>query len=214
MPGVRLGGRLQTHGLGPAAPTGPHRAAPLTRGRRLFAAGILLGLGAAGRPLWAQIALDPPSVTPAAWERFTLRVVNQTDTPTVAVRITLPEAVQVLGVGAPPGFTARLQPATDSSAPSIEWSGGRVDRGAFYEFAFLGRVAPDARPGAELVFPVRLTRASGSTVDWARGGASRAPTVSIRGTTAISPAGAFALAGAATGLAILALVLAVVRRRA
>ncbi len=174
---------------------------------------MLLASSAAVRPLPAQVALDPASVTPAAWERFTLRVVNQTDTPTVAVRITLPEAIQVLGVAAPPGFTARIEPATDSSAPVVEWSGGRVDRGAFYEFTFLGRVAPDARPGAELVFPVRLTRASGSTIEWARGGAGRPPTVSIQGTTAVSAAGAFALAGAATGLAILALVLALVRRR-
>lgn len=165
------------------------------------------------RPLSAQVALVPPSVTPTAWERFTLRVVNQTDTPTVAVRVVVPEAVQVLGVAAPPGFTTRLEPATDTSAPVIEWSGGRIDPGAFYEFAFLGRVAPDARPGSELVFPVRLTRANGSTVNWAPGGAGRAPTVSIQGATAVSAAGAFALAGAATGLAILALVLAVVRRR-
>jgi len=174
---------------------------------------VLLGLGAAVRPAAAQVALDPTSVTPAAWERFTLRVVNQTDTPTVAVRIALPGAIQVLGVAAPPGFAARHEPATGNTAAAIEWSGGRVDRGALYEFAFLGRVAPDARPGAELVFPVRLTRANGSTVDWAPGGAGRAPAVSIQGTTVLSAAGAFALAGAATGLAVLALVLSLVRRR-
>jgi len=174
---------------------------------------MLLASSAAVRPLPGQVALDPPTVTPAAWERFTLRVVNQTDTPTVAVRISLPGAIHVLGVAAPPGFTARLEPATDSAAPAIEWSGGRVDPGAFYEFTFLGRVAPDARPGAELVFPVRITRASGSTVEWAEGGAGRPPVVSIQGTTMISAAGAFALAGAAVGLSILALVLTMVRRR-
>ncbi len=164
--------------------------------------------------LTAQVVLDPPSVTPAAFERFAFRVVNQSDTPTVALRVTIPEAVQVLGVGAPPGWTARLQPASDTAAPVIEWSGGRVDAGGFTEFTFLGRVAADARPGSELVFPVRLTRASGSTVDWAWGSEGRPPTVAIRGTAAISPAGAFALAGAAMGLAILALVLALTRRRA
>lgn len=174
---------------------------------------MLLALGAAYRPLAAQIALDPPSVTPAAWARFTLRVVNQTDTPTVALQMTIPEAIQVLGLASPQGFTARLQPATDSSAPVIEWSGGGIERGAFVEFGFLGRVAPDARPGSELVFPVRLTRANGSTVDWVRGGAGQPPVVTIQGTTAISASGAFALAGAAVGLAILALVLALARRR-
>lgn len=152
-------------------------------------------------------------MTPAAWERFTLRVVNQTDTPTVAVRITLPEAIQVLGVAAASGFTARVEPATDHSAPVIEWSGGHLDRGGLVEFAFLGRVAPDARPGAELVFPVQITRANGSTVEWVRGGAGQPPVATVEGTTAISASGAFALAGAATGIAILALVLALVRRR-
>jgi hypothetical protein len=171
-------------------------------------------VGALVRPLPGQVALDPTIVTPAAWERFTLRVVNQTDTPTVAVRITLPGAIQVLGVAAPAGFTARLQPATDSAAAALEWSGGRVDPGSFYEFTFLGRVEPNARPGAELTFPVRLTRASGSTVEWARGGAGRAPTATVQGTTAVSASGAFALAGAAVGLSILALVFALVRRRA
>jgi hypothetical protein len=159
------------------------------------------------------VALDPPTVTPAAWERFSLRVVNQTDTPTVSVRIALPEAIQVLGVASPAGFSARVEPATDHAAPAIEWSGGRVDRGALVEFTFLGRVAPDARPGAQLVFPVRVTRANGSTVEWTRGGAGQPPVVTIQGTTAISASGAFALAGAAVGLSILALVLALVGRR-
>lgn len=163
--------------------------------------------------LAAQVVLDPPSVTPAAFERFAFRVVNQSDTPTVALRVTIPEAVQVLGVGAPPGWMARLQPATDAAAPIIEWAGGRIDPGGFTEFAFLGRVAADARPGSELIFPVRLTRANGSSVDWAWGGEGRPPTVTIRGTAVVSPAGAFALAGGAVGLAILALVLALTRRR-
>ncbi len=174
--------------------------------------GLALGAAAPGI-LPAQVVLDPPSVTPAAFERFAFRVANQSDTPTVAVRVTVPEAIQVLGVGAPPGWTAQLRPASDTAAPVIEWSGGQVAPGAFYEFTFLGRVAADARPGSELIFPVRLTRAGGSTVDWAWGGAGRPPTVAIRGTAIVSPAGAFALAGAAVGLSILALVLALVRRR-
>lgn len=188
----------------------------MTIRRRSWAAiltGLALGAAAPG-VLPAQVALDPASVTPAAFERFGLRVVNQTDTPTVGVRVTLPEAIQLLGVNAPAGWTAALKPATDSAAPVIEWSGGQVARGGFTEFAFLGRVAPDAKPGSELVFPVRLTRANGATVDWAAGGAGRPPTVAIRGTTVVSSSGAFALAGAATGIAILALVLALVRRRA
>jgi uncharacterized protein YcnI len=157
--------------------------------------------------------LVPPSVTPASWERFALRVVNQTDTPTVVVRVTVPAVVQILGVGAPPGWSARLIASSDTSAAAIEWSGGRLERGGFDEFAFLGRVAGDARPGAQLIFPVHLRRAGGSSITWAAGGNGPPPVVAVRGAAMISPAGAFALAGAALGLAVLALALALVRRR-
>jgi uncharacterized protein YcnI len=174
--------------------------------------GLVLG-AAAPHLLPAQVALDPRSVTPAAFARFAIQVVNQSDTPAVGVRVTVPEAIQVLGVNAPAGWTVALTPATDSAAPVIQWSGGRLERGAFDEFAFLGRVAADAKPGSELIFPVRLTRANGATADWAWGGDARPPTVAIVGVTSVSSAGAFALAGAATGLAILALVLALTRRR-
>lgn len=177
-----------------------------------FLTGLVLGAAAPG-VLPAQVAMDPRSVTPAAFERFALRVVNQSDTPTVLVRVIVPEAIQVLGVNAPAGWTAHLTPATDSAAPVIEWSGGSLVRGGYEDFAFLGRVAADARPGSELVFPVRLTGTGGATVDWAAGGAGRPPTIAIEGTAVVSSAGAFALAGAATGLSILALVLALARRR-
>jgi uncharacterized protein YcnI len=184
--------------------------------RKLAWADLLVGLAlgaAAPAGLPAQVVVNPGTVTPAAFERFAFRVVNQSDTPTVAVRVTVPEAIQVLGVNAPAGWTALLTPATDSAAPIIEWSGGRLERGAYDEFAFLGRVAADAKPGSELIFPVRLTRANGATADWAWGGDARPPSVTIVGVTTVSAAGAFALAGAATGLAILALVLALVRKR-
>jgi hypothetical protein len=159
------------------------------------------------------VVVAPSAVTPAGFERFALRVANQSDTATVAIRLTVPEAIQVLGVNAPPGWTARLEPVTDTSAPVIEWSGGRVERGGFVEFAFLGRVAGDAKPGSELVFPVLITRANGSRVAWATGGDARPPTVAIQGTVTASPAGAFMLAGGAVGLSILAVVLALARRR-
>ena len=183
--------------------------------RKLTWADLLVGLalGATAPRLPAQVVVDPGSATPAAFERFALRVVNQSDTATVAVRVTVPEAIQVLGVNAPAGWTARLTPATDSAAPVIEWSGGELLRDGFTEFTFLGRVAADAKPGSELIFPVRLTRANGATADWAWGGDARPPSVAIVGVTNISPAGAFALAGAAIGLSILALVLALTRRR-
>lgn len=179
----------------------PHRPVVWLATAALAAPGVLGG----------QVAFAPATTTPAAWERFALRVANPTDTPAVAVTIRLPDGVHVLGVDAPPGWTARFAAATDSTPQIIEWTGGTIHQREFREFPFLGRVAADLRTG-DLVFPVRLTRASGATVDWAPGGAGTAPTVRVRAITVVSPAAAFALAAFALGLAVVAIALALSRR--
>ena len=162
----------------------------------------------------AQVDLDPAAVKPAAWERFALRVVNQTDTAFTRVRLTVPEAVMILGVEPLPGWTFTLTAASDTSPQSIEWSEGSHLRGEYREYAFFGRVKADVRR-RELVFLVELTRASGSVVEWNRRRETGAPlTVQIVGTTGVTAWASLALAGAAAGTAIRALALAVARRRA
>lgn len=160
----------------------------------------------------AQVMLAPPTTTPAAWERFALRAANPNDTAVVAVSIRLPDGVRMLGVDAPPGWSARHTGATDSTAQIIEWAGGRIERGEFREFAFLARVAADLRSG-DLVFPVRLTRVNGASVDWAAGGAGSPPTVRVKPITVVSPAAAFALAAFALGIAVVAIAVALSSRR-
>jgi hypothetical protein len=79
-------------------------------------------------------------------------------------------------------------------------------------FVFLGRVGADV-PRRELRFPVELTDASGTVRELRRGGDGIEPRMLIAGTTQISPWAAFALAGAAFGLAVLALVFVVGGKR-
>jgi len=161
----------------------------------------------------AQVDLHPSTVKPAAWERFVLRAINQTDTAFVAVRLTVPEVIMVLGVQPLPGWEFRLIAGSDTTPQIIEWSGGELLRGEFLEFAFFGRLPGDARR-RELVFPVHLTRASGSVVAWdRRSGGGAAPTVRILGTTSVTAWGSLALAGVAVGLSVLALALAAGKRR-
>ena len=160
----------------------------------------------------AQVDIDPTTVKPAAWERFALRVVNQTDTAFTRVRLTVPEVIMILGVEPLPGWTFTVIAASDTSPQSIEWSEGSHVRGEYREYAFFGRIPADAKR-RELVFPVTLTRASGSVVEWNRRRETGAPpTVQIVGTTGISPWASMALAGGAVGIAILALALAVWRK--
>lgn len=184
----------------------------LMRGR--WAATLLL-LPPVAPPLAAQVAIHPPAVQPAAWERLALRVVNQADAAVVAVELTVPEVLQILGTDAPAGWRVESVSATDTSPPVLRWTGGALPRGAFHEFPLLVRVPADARRRT-LVLPVTVQRSDGSTAIWGPGGEGRALTVSIHGTTDVSAWGAFAFAGAAMGMAVLALALAIRcgRRRA
>ncbi len=174
----------------------------------------LLGLCCLTAPIAAQVSIHPSTTTPAAWERFAVRVINRSDTATVSVRVDVPEAITILGVEPLPGWTFELTAATDTTPQSLAWSGGQVGRGEFREFVFLGRLKGDARR-TTLVFPVRLVRPDSSTIDWTgRSGAGRtAPRVMVVGQAWISTRGAVALAGAAMGVAVLAVALALAKRR-
>lgn len=171
---------------------------------------ILLVATLAAAPAAAQVAVSPQVTTPAEWERYSIRVINQTDTATVAVRVEVPEVIQILGVEPRPGWVVQTQPATDTTRQSISWTGGSVTRGQFGEFAFLGRLEANAKKG-DMTFPVRIERANGSVVEWRRrpGEPYAAPRVNIAGSVSISQTGSIAMAGAAVGLAIIAIILAI-----
>ena len=174
----------------------------------------VLAAALAVSPASAQIDLVPKTAQPTIWERFTLRVINQREPATVEVVLVVPEVVAVLGVQAPSSaWKFEVIAPTDSTPQMIHWTGGSVDQGSFDEFAFLGRIAGDARR-KELLFPVTLHRADGSETSWSRlSGETVAPVVQIVGTTSVTPWGAVGLAGGAFGTAVLALALAVSARR-
>jgi len=180
---------------------------------KLSLAGLVL-FAAFSTPARAQVDLHPATVKPAAWERFALRTINQTDTAFVAVRLAVPEALMVLGIEPLDGWQVTHAAASDTTPQIIEWSGGELLRGEYLEFAFFGRLTADSRK-QELVFPVHLLRATGTEVVWdRRSGDGAAPTVQIVGTTGVTSWAALALAGVAVGIAALALALAVSKRPA
>src|SRR3954468_23459175 len=152
-------------------------------------AAFLIALAAAV-PASAQVAIYPTTTTPAAWERFALRVINQTDTPTVAVRIDVPSAVMLLGVEPRAGWTFETAQAPDSGPMSITWRGGVIKKGEYGEFPFLGRLKGDARREV-IVMPVRIERATGSVVEWRHGPNEdyAAPRVDVAGTVRVSASG-------------------------
>jgi hypothetical protein len=140
-------------------------------------------------------------------------VINQTDTPTVAVRLEVPAAISVLGVEPLQNWIFETGSLPDSGPTVINWRGGSVRRGEFGEFVFLGRLKGDARQ-EDLVFPVRIERANGSVVEWRRGRGEdyAAPRVEVAGTVRISTTGQIFLSVLAMGIAMVAVVLAIAAR--
>jgi uncharacterized protein YcnI len=187
----------------------PHRS---SFARRAVVLGAILIATLPVRALVAQVSLAPASIQPASVERLGLRVANPDPSPVVRVRLDVPAVFTVLGVDAPPGWTWRLTPATDTAATVIEWSGDSLAVGAFREFALLARLGADARQ-LTLVFPVEVSHADGRTVAWNRAGDAPPLTMDISGSTTVSASGAVALAGGALGIAALALVMALHRRK-
>lgn len=165
---------------------------------------VVAGIAPPAAP--GQATISPRNTTPAAWERFALRVVNQSDTATVSVHVDVPDAVTILGVQPVPQWSVRQTAATPSSPQSIVWHGGELHQGELQEFVFLGRVAGDARQ-TDLVFPVRLARIDGSVVE------ERGLRVAIEGRTRLSIRGVMAIAGTALGVALIALMVAVSARQ-
>lgn len=183
-------------------------------GRWLTALALLAFAAASAAPpasAAVQVSIHPATTTPGAWERFAIRVVNPSDTPFVAVRLEVPTVITVLGVE--PGDGWAVQPESEARPQTISWM-GTVSRGVFKEFAFLGRVAGDARR-ATLVLPVTLIRPDGSELAWTAplGSPRPAPQVRIVGTAQLSGSGMVAIAGAAFVVAILALIVAMTRRQ-
>ncbi|MGH7521218.1 MAG: hypothetical protein ACREMI_08050 [Gemmatimonadales bacterium] len=162
-----------------------------------------------------QVVVRPPAVTPAQAERLTVDVFNRDDSAIVAVRVTVPEVLDVLGIDAPPGWSATRVAGTDSSAPAIEWSvpnsATGIRRGELRQLAFLVLLKPDARQNT-LVVPVVVRHAGGMVRAWRLGGDGPPPLIAIRGSVGVSPRGSFALAAGALGLAVLALGFALRRR--
>jgi uncharacterized protein DUF1775 len=159
-----------------------------------------------------QVSVSPPGITPSDLERLAVRVANPADTAIVAVRVQVPDALVVLGLDAPTGWTGRLVPGTDSAAPAIEWSGGSLAKGEFREFAFFVRLGAAARQN-DLLLPVEIRRADGTVMRWRPGGDGPVPVVRILGSIGVTSGGSFALAAAAFGLAALGVALALFRRR-
>jgi len=112
--------------------------------------------------LCGHAVVAPATSRPGAYERYVLRVPNESDNPTVRVEIRFPAEVRVISFAEVPGW--RLQPTWDSTgrAAAASWA-GTLPPERFVEFPF---VAVNPSSSARISWPVVQTYANGQHVEW------------------------------------------------
>lgn len=184
----------------------------IARGAAVAAIMIAVSFGL----LHAHATVSPPTSRPGAYERYTVRVPNESNAPTTSVSITFPTEVRVISFVDVPGWTVSARMDDTDRALSATWTGSLPPH-RFVELPFIG-VNP-AEP-VTVAWPVVQVYANGDTVRWT--GAPESDTPASR--TVIGAAAGAAdddgfeiddvLIGAVAGAALVLSIIALVRSRA
>ena len=92
----------------------------------------------------AHVIVVPEQSEAGGWERYTILVPTEKESPTVRVELRLPTGIEVVAVESKPGWQGRYEPFPIGAA-RVEWKGGRIPSGEFLSFDFLAWNPPAAR---------------------------------------------------------------------
>jgi uncharacterized protein YcnI len=92
----------------------------------------------------AHVVVEPEQSEAGSWERYTVLVPTEKESPTVRIEVRLPTGVDVVAVESKPGWEAHYDPFPIGAA-HVEWKGGRIPSGEFVSFEFLAWNPPAPR---------------------------------------------------------------------
>lgn len=92
----------------------------------------------------AHVIVLPDQSEAGSWERYTILVPTEKESPTVRVELKLPTGIEVIAVESKPGWEGRYEPFPIGAA-RVAWKGGRIPSGEFVSFEFLAWNPPAAR---------------------------------------------------------------------
>jgi uncharacterized protein YcnI len=177
----------------------------------------------------AHVVVYPKDTIQGSYEKFTVRVPTEKDTPTVKVEIKVPAEVEVSRTMPVPGWKAEFTKDANGKIISIIWTatGEGLSSTEFGEFDLQGKVDKAA---ASLVWKADQTYKDGSVVNWTGdeksdhpasvtkvipvpANASVAPDGDMQTSTASTSKLPLYLSIAAVILALLSLILTFIRKR-
>jgi uncharacterized protein YcnI len=126
---------------------------------RLFAAALLLLCPFSA---FAHATVSPSASRPGTYERYVLRVPNESDAPTIRVSIRFPDEVRVISFLDVPGWQLSATFDSTGRARTAVWT-GVLPPERFVEFPFVG-----VNPGraVNVSWPVTQVYANGQVVNW------------------------------------------------
>ena len=145
--------------LTPAKRFGGTRRSGQGRKALLALAIALLFVEAAG----AHVSVEPGRVGVNSFATFLVRVPNEKELPTVAVRIEFPAGLTVTRFQSKPGWKRAIEQDAASRIIAATWSEGQIADGEYDDFTFLARTPRE--PGT-LIFKSYQTYQDGETVAW------------------------------------------------
>jgi hypothetical protein len=95
---------------------------------------------------WAHIDIEPKETIPNRWEGFLINVPTETQSPTVEVRLAIPEGFEVEAVGHRTDWDMALRRDARGFVREIVWSGGQIPPLTFEEFKLLAKAAKSPGP--------------------------------------------------------------------
>src|SRR5437773_7555976 len=111
---------------------------------------------------WARAVVFPNRSTPGVYERYSLRVTNEREVPTLRVEIHFPPDLRVVSFGDVPGWNLQILTDRAERITGAVWT-GVLSRQRFIEFPF---VALNPKDSTSLAWPTTQTYQGGEVVQW------------------------------------------------
>jgi uncharacterized protein YcnI len=111
---------------------------------------------------WGRAIVFPQTSTPGAYEKYSLRVMNERDVPTLQVEMRFPEGLRIVSFGDVPGWKLQILKDSTQRVTGAVWR-GVLERERFIEFPF---IAVNPKDSVSLAWPTYQTYEGGERVEW------------------------------------------------
>jgi uncharacterized protein YcnI len=132
-------------------------------------------------PAAAHVSVWPREAAAGGYQAFTVRVPTERDSPTVSVRVELPNSFKSVRFQPKTGWKYEVERDAAGAVVGVTWSGGRIGRDEYEEFHFVARLSDEP---TTLTLPAPQKYAEGELVAWVAAAGATRPAARVQVTPA------------------------------